>query len=82
MILSSADSSAARPIAERIRGRVADVRVEGYGEPISLTCSIGIAASDMLGVWGQHLIARADAAVYVAKRAGRNRVHCAEPVAA
>ena len=82
VILSSADSSAARPIAERIRGRVADVRVEGYGEPISLTCSIGIAASDMLGVWGQHLIARADAAVYVAKRAGRNRVHCAEPVAA
>jgi diguanylate cyclase (GGDEF)-like protein len=82
VILSSADSSAARPIAERILRRVADVRVEGYGEPISLTCSIGIATSDMLGVWGQHLIARADAAVYVAKRAGRNRVHFAEPVAA
>ncbi len=82
VILSSADSAAARPIAERILRRVADVRVEGYGEPISLTCSIGIAASDMLGVWGQHLIARADAAVYVAKRAGRNRVQFAEPVAA
>jgi len=82
VILSSADSTAARPIAERILRRVADVRVEGYGEPISLTCSIGIATSDMLGVWGQHLIARADAAVYVAKRAGRNRVHFAEPVAA
>ena len=82
VILSSADSSAARPIAERILRRVAGVRVAGYGEPISLTCSIGIATSDMLGVWGQHLIARADAAVYVAKRAGRNRVHFAEPVAA
>ena len=66
VILNGADAAAARPIAERILRRVADVRVEGYGEPISLTCSIGIATSDMLGVWGQHLIARADAAVYVA----------------
>ena len=81
VILSSADSTAARPIAERILRRVAEVRVEGYGEPIGLTCSIGIATSDMLGVWGQHLIARADAAVYVAKRAGRNCVQFAEPVA-
>ena len=82
VILSSADAAAAQPIAERILRRVADVRVSGYGEPISPTCSIGIATSDMLGVWGQHLIARADAAVYVAKRAGRNRVQFAEPVAA
>jgi diguanylate cyclase (GGDEF)-like protein len=82
VILSSADAAAAQPIAERILRRVADVRVTGYGEPIGLTCSIGIATSDMLGVWGQHLIARADAAVYVAKRAGRNRVQFAEPVAA
>jgi diguanylate cyclase (GGDEF)-like protein len=82
VILSSADAAAAHPIAERIRKRVADIRVDGYGEPISLTCSIGIATSDTLGVWGQHLIARADAAVYVAKRAGRNRVQFAEPVAA
>jgi diguanylate cyclase (GGDEF)-like protein len=82
VILSSADSTAARPIAERILRRVAEIRVEGYGEPISLTCSIGIATSDMLGVWGQHLIARADAAVYVAKRAGRNCVQFAEPLGA
>ena len=82
VILSSADAAAAHPIAERILRRVADVRVQGYGETISLTCSIGIASSDTLGVWGQHLIARADAAVYVAKRAGRNRVQFAESVAA
>ena len=82
VILSSADAIAAHPIAERILRRVAEIRVEGYGEPISLTCSIGIATSDMLGVWGQNLLARADAAVYVAKRAGRNRVQLAEPMAA
>lgn len=77
VILSSADASAAQPIAERIRNRVAEIRVEGFGEPIRLTCSIGVATSDTLGVWGEHLIARADAAVYDAKRSGRNRVQIA-----
>jgi diguanylate cyclase (GGDEF)-like protein len=82
VILSGADAAAAHPIAERILRRVASVRVEGYAKPISLTCSIGIAPSDTLGVWGQHLIARADAAVYAAKRSGRNCVQVAEPIAA
>ncbi len=67
VILSSADIAAAGPIAERIRNRVADVRVEGFGEPIRVTCSIGVATSDTLGVWGEHLIARADAAVCCCK---------------
>lgn len=77
VILSSADIAAAGPIAERIRNRVAEVRVEGFGEPIRVTCSIGVATSDTLGVWGEHLIARADEAVYDAKRSGRNRVQIA-----
>lgn len=82
VVLSSASLVSAHAIAERIRERVASVRVEGYGEPIRLTCSIGVAASDTLGVWGEHLIARADAAVYAAKRAGRNCVQVAVPQAA
>jgi len=82
VILSSADVAAAEPIAERIRKRVAEVRVEGFGAPIGLTCSIGIATSDTLDVWGEHLIAHADAAVYAAKRSGRNRVQVAVPMAA
>jgi diguanylate cyclase (GGDEF)-like protein len=81
VLLSSASAAAAHPIAERIRERVASVRVEGFGEPIRLTCSIGVAASDTLGVWGKHLIARADEAVYAAKRSGRNRVQMAEALA-
>jgi diguanylate cyclase (GGDEF)-like protein len=82
VVLSSANATAAHAIAERIRERVAGVHVEGYGLPIRLTCSIGVAASDTLGVWGQHLIAQADAAVYAAKRAGRNCVQVAVPLAA
>ncbi len=79
VILSSADAAAASPIAQRILERVAGVHVGGFGNPIRLTCSIGIAASDTLGVWGEQLIERADAAVYLAKRRGRNQVQMAEP---
>ena len=78
VILSSADAAAAQAIADRIRARVAELRVEGFGDTIRLTCSIGVAASDLHGVWGEALVAHADAAVYAAKRAGRNQVRAAE----
>jgi diguanylate cyclase (GGDEF)-like protein len=77
VILYGADAAAAQPIAERICRRVADIRIEGHAGPIQLTCSIGVAASDTLEVWGQHLIAHADTAVYAAKRSGRNQVQLA-----
>lgn len=82
VVLTGADSAAAAPVAQRICKGVADVRVEGFGTPIRLTCSIGVAGSDALGVWGQHLIAHADAAQYAAKRSGRNQVQLAAALAA
>ena len=82
VVLSGAHAPAAEPIAERIRQRVSEERIEGHGGPIHLTCSIGVASSDPLGVWGEALIAQADAAVYAAKRLGRNRVQVAIPLAA
>jgi two-component system, sensor histidine kinase LadS len=82
VILSSADAEAAHLIAQRILDRVAQAQVEGFGKPLCLTCSIGVAASDTLGVWGEHLIARADEAQYAAKKSGRNRVQIAMPLAA
>jgi diguanylate cyclase (GGDEF)-like protein len=78
VVLSGADAASALPIAQRIRERIANVRVAESGMSISLTCSIGVAASDTLGVWGEQLINRADAAVYAAKRAGRNQVQVAD----
>ena len=82
VILNGADAAAAHPIAERICHRVAEVHIEGFGLPIHLTCSIGVASSDTLGVWGQHLIAHADHAQYAAKRSGRNQVRVAAALAA
>lgn len=82
VILYGADAAAAHPIAERICRRVAQLRVGGLPSSIQLTCSIGVAASDQLGVWGQHLIAHADTAVYAAKRSGRNQVQLAAALAA
>ncbi|MCU0758893.1 MAG: diguanylate cyclase [Steroidobacteraceae bacterium] len=77
VILSSADAAAAQAIADRILQRVADLQVEGFGAPIRLTCSIGVASSETLGVWGEQLISRADGAVYAAKNSGRNQVKVA-----
>lgn len=80
VVLTGADAAAAAPIAERICERVSDVPVVGFGAPIRLTCSVGVASTDTLGVWGQHLIAQADAAQYAAKRGGRNQVQRARGV--
>jgi diguanylate cyclase (GGDEF)-like protein len=82
VILSSADAEVARAIAQRVRERVGGLEVHGFGPPIRLTCSIGVATSETLGVWGEELVASADAAVYVAKNAGRNQVHVALPIVA
>ena len=82
VVLTGADAMAAEPIAERIRQRVSETLVQGHGSPIQLTCSIGVASSVPLGVWGEALIAHADTAVYAAKRLGRNRVQVAIDLAA
>lgn len=82
VVLTGADAMAAEPIAERIRQRVSETLIEGHGTSIQMTCSIGVASSVPLGVWGEALIAHADAAVYAAKRLGRNRVQVAMALAA
>lgn len=73
-ILPGADLTAAAAVAERIRARIADTRVdtdEGHG--IRFTISGGIATlgdSDN----ASSLLSRADATLYRAKQEGRNRI--------
>jgi two-component system, cell cycle response regulator len=66
-------------IAERIRAAVAELRIEPM--PESITVSFGV-AERVAGEPGDALLRRADAALYEAKRLGRNRVMAAgrEPV--
>jgi diguanylate cyclase (GGDEF)-like protein/PAS domain S-box-containing protein len=65
--------SEAKALAERLRRSIAGAPFETPGGPISITVSIGVAAFKNDSNLTQ-LIERADAAMYAAKRQGRNRV--------
>jgi two-component system cell cycle response regulator len=66
----------ARKIAERIRRHVAGspFRVGGDAEPLTVTISVGVAATCGPDDNAEALLKRADEAVYAAKAAGRNAV--------
>ena len=69
-------------VAERIRERIEHYRpADPSLAALHLTASIGLAVS-MSGLSGREFIARADHALYIAKRDGKNRVrvHQEEPI--
>jgi diguanylate cyclase (GGDEF)-like protein len=65
-----------KPVAERIRKAVEDVRVlaEGVGGSIKVTLSVGVASYPENGSDHHQVLEQADAALYRAKREGKNRV--------
>jgi diguanylate cyclase (GGDEF)-like protein/PAS domain S-box-containing protein len=84
VVLPQTDAEGAAQLAERIREAVERLevpRVDGEGS-LRLQASFGVAALPESAVDREGLIAAADAALYRAKRAGRNRVERAEPVRA
>lgn len=77
-LLPASDAEAATAVAERLRQAVAAVHVDIGGRMVQVTMSFGI--SEVVG--GQDLqpaTARADQALYISKRAGRNRVSSTTP---
>jgi len=82
LILPGTDLSGGAQVAERVRAALASrIVLTVEGTPIPVTASFGVAAVPPAKT-ASELFAAADAALYEAKRAGKNRVQtAAEPVA-
>ena len=77
VLLPGTDLDGAKHLAERIRTTLATrVVVSGLGDRIATTASFGVAQWDGSGS-ATDLLAAADAALYEAKRRGKNRVETA-----
>jgi diguanylate cyclase (GGDEF)-like protein len=77
VLLPGCNLSAALEIAERLRGEVAALRLNGTREAETLTASFGV-SQWREGDTVDGMLKRADMALYAAKAAGRNRVIAAD----
>jgi diguanylate cyclase (GGDEF)-like protein len=73
ILLPDTSGSAALTIAERVRQAVADLDVAFETGPVKMTVCAGVAELHPALGW-EEMMRRADAAMYAAKRCGRNRV--------
>jgi diguanylate cyclase (GGDEF)-like protein len=77
-LLPAADSSAALVVAERFRAKLAALAIPHAASATRSTLSVSIGVATMVPAVGTDpklLLDAADAALYEAKRAGRDRVH-------
>ena len=75
VILPQAYAEGAMLVAERLRARIEQIEIPGFG---TLSASIGVASFPADASCRAELVRTADAALYEAKRSGRNRVCAAE----
>jgi diguanylate cyclase (GGDEF)-like protein len=80
ILLPDTEVPAALEIAERVRAAVAEISLAGTD--VSVTASIGVVGFPDHATSLDRLEWLADAALYLAKRQGRNRVELADPAAA
>ena len=74
VLLAECSRAQGAMIAERIRQAIEAILVESDGVAVVVSTSIGLAFTDSTGYDLQRLCTEADAALYRAKRGGRNRV--------
>ncbi len=77
LILPQTGREGGREMAERLRERVAAGPMASDDVKVKITVSIGVAEMEPSDSEPRDLIARSDAALYAAKRAGRNRIEVA-----
>jgi diguanylate cyclase (GGDEF)-like protein len=82
VLLADTDAFGAKQVAEKIRASVAAAAIDHDGNPHGIvTLSIGVASSrPNLGADSDAIVEAADAALYEAKRYGRNRTVVGDPV--
>jgi diguanylate cyclase len=73
VLLPDTDAHEAQIIAERLRAAVETLDIEWEGRRIAIAASLGVAVAPGT-ISSSELFAQADAALYAAKRDGRNRV--------
>ncbi|MBG7621106.1 GGDEF domain-containing protein [Herbaspirillum sp. AP02] len=82
MLLPDTDAEGAMVVAEKIRGGIQALDLGHRGNPLGVvTVSAGVCALDLLEGASrsvEELLGRADAALYEAKRGGRNQVRVAQ----
>jgi len=75
LILRGIDGVGAHAVGERLRERVASMRVEHEGRTLGITVSVGCASfAELNDKTPEALVSTADKRLYTAKRGGRNRV--------
>ena len=77
ILLPESDLAVARRVAERLRMAIARRKLHTAKGQATVTVSLGIAAVDCEDTALETLLSRADKALYVAKRKGRNQVRMA-----
>ncbi|MCR9080545.1 MAG: sensor domain-containing diguanylate cyclase [Hyphomonadaceae bacterium] len=74
IVLVDSGADAAARVADRIRQAIKQVKFPGDGGPFNVTVSIGVAEPLPMEASIDDVLERADAALYQAKRSGRDRV--------
>lgn len=74
VLLPDTDLAEALAVAERLRAEVEDLVIRYQGETVRTCASLGVASSENGELTWQSLMDRSDAALYRAKREGKNQV--------